>query len=59
MWKVVDFRRTIYEIMFNQPLGKLPRIKKYLQGKIFERFFHHTHIAVSEVVLLYWSIMVL
>ena len=45
--------------MSNQLLGKLPGIKKYLQGKIFERFFHHTHIAVSEVKLLYCSIMVL
>ena len=43
----------------NQPLGKLPGIKKYLRGKIFERFFHHTHIVVSEVKLLYCSIMVL
>ena len=43
--------------MSNQPLGKLPGIKKYLQGKIFERFFHHMHIGVSEVVFLYCSIM--
>ena len=43
--------------MSNQPLGRLPGIKKYLQGKIFERFFHHTHIGVSEVVFLYCSIM--
>ena len=43
--------------MSNQPLGRLPGIKKNLQGKIFERSFHHTHIGVSEVVFLYCSIV--
>ena len=65
-WKYVQHSRlpknhiqnSVWQ-MPNQPLGKLAGIKIYLQGQIFERFFHHTNIAVSEVVFLCCLIMVL